>query len=348
MRAALGASFADLATASSLEDVVSARRAGGRDVLVADLRRAAESGAELVRRLRLALPSARVLCLLAPGLAPPADVDAFLTAPFYLADVVRWCARAREAPPEEAVLADMATGIRHEIGNPLTALLLQLELMKAEGGLNGLKEQIDLIEDSGRRIQHVLEDVTAASERRPVNAAPLALGDLLETARQALAALEPERVDRLVLPEPPGAGPQIDVDGELLAHALADLWRYLLLADDDREPVYVEAEAAGATVTLRSRCRAARLPDDAALRLFTPLWARQALGLTDGLSLSAARGTLLRHGGDLRARQEPSGWLRVDAILPRAPGPSSTLRPSPPSSTTARGPQETKKRPSPP
>ena len=40
-----------------------------------------------------------------------------------------------------------------------------------------------------------------------------------------------------------------------------------------------------------------KLPTDAAGRLFTPLWARQALGLSAGLSLTSARNAFLRHRG---------------------------------------------------
>ena len=59
-----------------------------------------------------------------------------------------------------------------------------------------------------------------------------------------------------------------------------------------------------------------RLPPDAAARLFTPLWARQALGLSAGLSLTSARNAFLRHRGDLVARQLPDGALLLEGRLP--------------------------------
>jgi hypothetical protein len=63
-----------------------------------------------------------------------------------------------------------------------------------------------------------------------------------------------------------------------------------------------------------------RLPLGCADRLFIPLWARQALGLPAGLSLSSARATFLRHGGELRAHGR-GDRLTVEGLLPRsAPG----------------------------
>ena len=86
--------------------------------------------------------------------------------------------------------------------------------------------------------------------------------------------------------------------------------------------------AAGAldqnTLTIRAQAHVPRLPDDSAGRLFTPLWARQALGLPGTLSLTSARSAFLRHGGELRARQQRGEMLTVEAFLPRAAGRSES------------------------
>ena len=140
----------------------------------------------------------------------------------------------------------------------------------------------------------------------------------------SLAEIAPELAARLVLkPGRETAGERVDVEARLLARALADVWRFLALAGDgDLSVTTLRAEPG--TLMLRTRARTTRLPPDAAARLFTPLWARHTLGLADELSLSTARGILRRHQGDLRARQEPGGHLRVDAILPaRAAGPAA-------------------------
>lgn len=285
-----------------------------RAALVLDLRDADAAQREQAVRLRHDCPAVRTLALLADGDPPPPHCDAVFSAPVFLEDVVRWCARATVAPVAEGLLEDLAAGLCHEIGNPLTSLFLQLELLRTDDDLESVRSHLSFIEESARRIQSVVRDVAQAAERHPVRLAPTTLARLVEATRERLTARQPAFADRLTveLTDAPLA-----VDVELLSGALADLAEYLLHAGD-QGPVRLEAEPREAPgPTLRLSARVSRLPTDAAGRLFTPLWARQALGLPEGLSLTSARNAFLRHHGDARARSLADGRLQFEAWLPR-------------------------------
>jgi signal transduction histidine kinase len=256
-----------------------------------------------------------MLALLGPGVAAPPECDSSFTAPFYLVEVVKWCARATVEPLAEGILADLAAGLSHEIGNPLTALLLQLEMLKCDDRIAGIREHLQLIEESSRRIQDVVRDVAGASERLPIARVPTRLSRVVGAARGVIGERSAPLAARIRLQcdDQP-----VKVEAELLAGALADLWQYLLLAGDPGDTLEVEAGALDElSLAIRTRARVPRLPADAAARLFTPLWARQALGLPGGISLSSARAAFLRHGGELRAREQRGEHLTVEALLPR-------------------------------
>jgi signal transduction histidine kinase len=313
--AALSAGLGPVRPVADCDDAARHCVEDSRSILVLDLREADAGAAGEAHALRRALPATRMLALVTPGRAAPPECDGVLVEPFYLVEVVRWCARASVAPLAEGVLADLAAGLSHEIGNPLTALLLQLELLKTDKRIPNIREHLELIEESTRRIQDVVSDVTFASERRPIATTAGSLLTLLERARVLLGERRAGFADRIAVD---CTDQPLAVERELIAGSLADLWQYLLLAGDGVRPLHVEAGPLDErSLGIRARAHVPRLPADAAGRLFTPLWARQALGLPVGLSLTSARAAFRRHGGDLRAREQRGELLTVEALLPR-------------------------------
>lgn len=285
-----------------------------RATLVIDLRGARAALLVEASRLRAEVSSMRAVALVAPSQAAPPDCDAVFTAPFFLEDVVRWCARATVAPVTEGILQDLAAGLCHEIGNPLTSLFLQIELLRADERLGWAREHLLGIEEAARRIQCVVRDVAMAAERHPVAAEPTGLDEVLQRARTRLQRRAPDLASRVDVRTDDH---RFRGDPDVLADALTDVWEYLLSAGPPTARLTIEAGRHKPHVlAIRHRAHTPRLPADAAGRLFTPLWARQAIGLPEGISLTSARNAFLRHRGDLRAFVLPDDALLVEALLP--------------------------------
>jgi hypothetical protein len=311
LRAALGSVHG----AATAEDAEATCGSNARAVLVLDLRGDEAAAAHVARRLRRRLPATAMLALVGPGTPLPPLCDGVLTMPFYLTDVVAWCLRAAQAPLADAVLPDIVAGLSHEVGNALTALQLQVELLESDAVDPPLRGHLDQIAQASRRIEAVVSDVRGSSERPPVQAGPTRLAALVKDAATAVVGRAPAlrgRIDLRCRDE------SVRVEQPLLCGALADVWEYLLLAGESGDRLRVRAGPRDDdTLAITAVARVPRLPGDAAERLFTPLWARQALGLSAGLSLSAARAAFRRHSGDLCAATRGPGNLSVEALLPR-------------------------------
>ncbi len=232
-----------------------------RAVLLLDLRAADETQRAQAASLRRACPTVPTAALVQPGAGAPADCDSVFTAPVFLEDVVRWCARASQAPVADGILADLAAGLSHEIGNPLTSLFLQLELLRADDNGGFSSEHLELIEESARRIESVVRDVADAAQRQSVQARKTTLRELMDAARAHLVRREPGLDGRVTTR---GGDVTAEVDVELLSTALAELWEYLLKAGEDTDRLRVEARTSQRDgYVIEHRARTPRLPEDA-------------------------------------------------------------------------------------
>ena len=313
--AALRAGLGSAHVATTAEEAEAACLANARALLVLDLRDEQSAAAAHSRRLRRRLPATRMLALAGPSMPPPPLCDGVLTMPFYLTDVVAWCSRAAQAPAADAVLPDIVAGLSHEVGNALTALQLQVELLGTDEAGAPLREHLDQIAQASRRIEAVVSDVRGSSERPPVQAVPARLAALVKEAATTVVGRAPALRGRIQMR---CRDESLRIERPLICAALADVWQYLLLAGEEDDALTVRAGPRDEeTLAITAVARVPRLPGDAAERLFTPLWARQALGLSAGLSLSAARAAFRRHHGDLCASARDPGSLSVDALLPR-------------------------------
>jgi hypothetical protein len=302
-------------------DLASARaglEASPRALLVIDLRGARQAALMEARSLRRGAPETPSLALLPQEQTTSPEADTVLRAPIFLDEIVRWCARACRPPLGQAALEDLAAGLSHEISNPLTAVLLQIELLKTDPNREAVSEGLDKLKVSMQRILTVVQDVRAASERHPLRTGPKRLSELLDRTREHLEQRNPDYLPRL---DVTCTAEDLQLDSQLLSAALVDVWEYLLQAgDDDSAQLHVRAHrTAQGVLRIQHIAPASRLPADAAARLFTPLWARHAIGLPQGISLTSARCAFRRHGGELLARPGEDGQLRIEALLPLDP-----------------------------
>jgi two-component system NtrC family sensor kinase len=217
-----------------------------------------------------------------------------------------------------AALGEMAAGIAHEINNPASVLVGNLDLMVRDLGdaSEPVKQEIEVMVQQVDRIRHIVnsllqfarpEQALGVTSRADVNQVVQDTIGLVRYAADAKA---------LSLQVQPGATHPIRIDVYELQQVLVNL---VLNA------VHVLETSGSILITTRNldnggvgidvRDNGPGIPSENLPRLFDPFFTTKSRGNT-GLGLAVSYGIVRRHGGELSVETEPGKGTTFHIRLP--------------------------------
>jgi PAS domain S-box-containing protein len=229
-------------------------------------------------------------------------------------------------------LGTLSAGIAHEINNPLTYLLLHIDVLatlisrlrplvggEAEALVERLGASAAIVQDGAARVRDIIRDLRVFSR---ASGDERALIDLQPVVERALAMTGHELRRRATVVTSFGPAPRVlGNDGRLTqvfvnllinaAHALGE-------GDPVRERVEVclAGDARAARVTVRDTgagIAAEHLP-----RLFEPFFTTKPVGEGTGLGLAIVHGIVTDLGGTIAVGSEPGAGATFTVTLPAA------------------------------
>jgi C4-dicarboxylate-specific signal transduction histidine kinase len=222
-------------------------------------------------------------------------------------------------------LGQLATGLAHELKQPLTAALMNAEaaerlVQAANPNVEELRSILADIRDSNRRAGATIDRMRALIMRRIIDQQPVALDDVVQ---DVLGLARSEATSRRVALEcrVPRGLPSVLGDRVHLSQVLLNLLINGMEAVKSRPAnlrrVLVEGrtETAG-TVEIAVSDSGPGISDDAIEQIFTPLFTTKTAGIGVGLAIS--RSIIEAHGGRLWAVNCAPGGAAFHFTLPRA------------------------------
>lgn len=224
---------------------------------------------------------------------------------------------------QRAFVADAS----HQLRNPLSALLLRIELLGLE--LPAGHTEAESVKEEGHRLAQVLDDLLglAVAESSGSHLAATDITGLVRTRISAWSTAAARADVVLVLDEPPQAPPVTGwADPVALSSALDAVLDNAIKFTPAGRTVTVRVTEAGEQVAVTVADAGPGLADDELERIGDRFWrsARHQNVHGSGLGLSIARALLSQGGGAIAyARREPNG-LEVTVTVPRtAPLPAA-------------------------
>ena len=223
--------------------------------------------------------------------------------------------RAREADAVESGRADavgeMAASMAHEIGNPLNALSLNLQLLKRK-----YPDEVDLAvaQKELSRLNGIIREFLGAFRPAKAQLAPGSVADPLKDALAALKNVFEDRRIRVAL-DLPGTLPAVAVDRGQMEQVFFNLMKNALEAMKDGGELAIEIVSDDTSVSVGFRDSGSGMSDEALARLFEPYRTTKKKGT--GLGLMISRRIVAAHGGEIAVSSEEGRGTTFTVRLPR-------------------------------
>ncbi len=225
-----------------------------------------------------------------------------------------------------AAVGRLASGVVHEINNPLatiSACAEALESRVSEGefaespALADLKEYLGLIRSEAFRCKSITNGLLDFSRTRGAQHAPLSVGDVVTSAARLLAHQKRgERIDIQVNAQPDL--PDVLGDHGQLQQAVIALATNAVDAMPFGGVLRIIARADDARVLIEVIDTGIGIPSDNLPKIFEPFFTTKEVGHGTGLGLAVCYGILTEHGGSLDVQSTVGVGTTFTISLPAA------------------------------
>ena len=270
---------------------------------------------KVTSEIELAYPEHRILEL---GALPNGDAVVVI-----IRDVTSTYARMADERENERTdaIKDLAAGLAHEIGNPLNALSLNLQLMAREfrrepdpERRERLLADVATAQNEIKRIADINRGfLTAMRPIRP-NLVPASLADPLKDTLKTMKTLIEDRRIRVLLDLPPVLPPAC-LDCAQMEQVFFNLIKNALEAMKDGGELAITLDSDDDVVTVSFLDSGKGMTPDAVAALFEPYRTSKQSGT--GLGLMISRRIVRAHGGEIDVESKEGEGTKFIVRIPR-------------------------------
>ncbi len=222
-----------------------------------------------------------------------------------------------------AAIGQLASGVAHEINNPLAVMQGRLEMLLQSSLTDPevLRRRLSQVAEHSQRVERIVQNLQTFARPAPAVLAPVGLAELMDAVGEAA---EPQ-LGRVVL-HADVTPPRLAVlaDGEQLRYALVNL---LINAADAmrrrgridinaRKVARAESELDLEAVEIAVRDDGPAVRPELLEDLLSPFEGETLGGRRAGLGLAIAQGIVHEHGGIMRATNRKAGGACITICLP--------------------------------
>ena len=227
---------------------------------------------------------------------------------------------ARESSRTDAV-RDLAAGVAHEIGNPLNAISLNLQLLAREFRREPDEERrtrllhdIATSQNEVKRLEGIIKGFLSAIRPAKLNLVP---GSLVDPLTDTLDALKTQFEDRRIQTQLnlPTALPTVLVDHAQMEQVFFNLVKNAIEAMKDGGSLDIEVAADDRDVHVVFRDNGTGMDAATLAHIFEPYQTSKEQG--SGLGLMLSRRIVHAHGGEIDVESKPGAGTAFTVRIPR-------------------------------
>ncbi len=262
--------------------------------------------------------------LLAEVAALPVEFDGHRCVMAVARDVTETMAmRARLSQADRmASVGLLAAGVAHEINNPLTYVLLNLERLSAaltEAGYFAWAGWAAEAREGASRVQKIVRDLRSFARADESESGPIEVGPVIDAALQ-LAANALRFRARVQRDDGPGPAPKVLAnEGRLLqvfVNLLVNASHAVGEGDPEGNVVHIETRVVDGKVRVAVRDTGRGIPAEHLPRLFEPFFTTKPVGEGSGLGLWISHNIVTSYGGSIEVESVVGQGSTFAVVLP--------------------------------
>ncbi len=201
-----------------------------------------------------------------------------------------------------SAVGELASGVAHEINNPLTTILGQAHLLLDHREVTShVRSRLAIIADEASRAGRIVQNLLLFSRHYPPERRPCSLAEQVRRVIELKAyQLERDRVEVLTDFEPCASASADENQIQQVILNLVQNAHQAMLQQGDERVLTVRVRPLAATLLVEILDTGHGIPPEALPRLFDPFFTTKPPGEGSGLGLSVSYGIVAEHKGTLR------------------------------------------------
>ena len=218
-----------------------------------------------------------------------------------------------------ASIGQLAAGVAHEIGNPITGIACLAQNLKIETDQPDLVELSDQILEQTERISAILQSLVNFSHGGNINVRrPSVPVDLKQCTDEAINLLSlSHRDDGITFDNHCPAGLTVLGDAQRLAQVFVNVLTNARDASEKNSTVTIDGKLIGDLVEVRITDQGHGIPSDHLKHVFEPFYTTKNPGEGTGLGLAIVNSIVEEHRGSITA--ESAGSAKGTAVILKLP-----------------------------
>ena len=200
-----------------------------------------------------------------------------------------------------SAVGELASGVAHEINNPLTTILGQAQLLLERADVTPhVRDRLTIVSDEAARAARIVQNLLLFSRHYTPERRPCSLSDQVRRVLELKAyQLQSDKIEVETEFED---CPPVWADENQIQQVLLNLVQnaHQAMAREDERVLTVRVRPIGAVVAVEVLDTGAGIAADALPRLFDPFFTTKPPGEGSGLGLSVSYGIVAEHKGKLR------------------------------------------------
>ena len=217
-----------------------------------------------------------------------------------------------------ASIGELASGIAHELNNPLTSVIGFSDLLLDREVPDDIKEDLSIINKEAKRTAEVVKNLLTFARRHPGEKQPVDINKVIQEVLELRAYEQKVRNIQVNTKFAPDL-PEIIADGFQLQQVFTNIIinaEYFMIEAHKRGILTITTEQVGDIIRASFADDGPGIAKENLGHLFDPFFTTKEVGKGTGLGLSICHGIVTAHDGKIYAESEPGKGATFVVELP--------------------------------